>query len=214
MRFAAILLSLAVVACVSTNVALLDTSVHYTPVCKEGVIFYSTRDKAPATYKEVALLNSKGASGWTNESQLVESMRNEAAKIGATGVILNDIKEPGTGEKVAAAVFGISAERKGKALAIFADADTARVRQACSPLAPKAAANDSGATSATPGNEESSCKAHDTFTQQGDQVHITVHEERAGQGCVEFRTCHYDATSVSTTEQAIARCRGEPKKEE
>lgn len=213
MRFAAILLSLAIVACVSTNVALLDTSVHYTPVCKEGVIFYLTRDKAPATYKEVALLNSKGASGWTNESQLVESMREEAAKIGATGVILNDIKEPGTGEKVAAAIFGVTPERKGKALAIFADADTARVRQACAPLAPKAAANDSGSPS-TSETSAATCTARDTFTQQGDQVHVTVHEERAGQGCVEFRTCHYDATSVTTTEQAIARCRGEPKKEE
>jgi hypothetical protein len=39
--------------------------------------------------------------------------------MGANGVILDAVSEPGSGAKVAAAIFGVSAQRKGKALAIW-----------------------------------------------------------------------------------------------
>jgi hypothetical protein len=46
-------------------------------------------------------------------------MKKEAGKVGANGVILDALSEPGSGAKVAAAIFGVSAQRKGKALAIW-----------------------------------------------------------------------------------------------
>ena len=47
------------------------------------------------------------------------SMKKKAAEIGANGVILDAVSEPSAGAKVAAAIFGVSAQRKGKAIAIY-----------------------------------------------------------------------------------------------
>jgi hypothetical protein len=212
MKLAATLFLLALAACVSTNVALLDTTVHYAPVCKEGVVFYTTRDKAPQPFKEVAILSSSGSSSMTNQGQMIESMREKAAEIGATGVILNDINEPGAGAKVAGAIFGVSPERQGKALAIFAEADTARVRQACSPLRSRQAGDGSDSTSAS---TAAACSARDSVSvsPDGKMLSVTTHQEQAGKGCAAFRSCTYDA-AVTTAPQALALCRGDVKKEE
>lgn len=213
----ALLFVVILAACVSTNVALLDTSVHFVPTCKEGVVFYATKDKAPQNYKEVALLTSTASSDWTDQQKMLESMRDKAASIGATGVILSEIAEPGAGARIAGAVFGVTPERQGKAVAIYAAEDTARVRQVCSPLrAASIASHDSGAKVLAPvkGSTAAMCVARDTVTREGDQIAVKVHEEREGQGCVEFRACRYDRSTVSTNEEAISRCRGEAKKEE
>ena len=39
--------------------------------------------------------------------------------MGANAIILDAISEPSAGAKIAGAVFGVGAERKGKAIAIF-----------------------------------------------------------------------------------------------
>jgi hypothetical protein len=213
-RTALAAVAMLVVACVSTNVALLDTSVHYVPTCKDGVAFYLTKDKAPQSYKEVALLNSSGASQFTDQQKMLESMREKAAEVGATGVILNEIAEPGAGAQVAGAIFGVSPQRHGKAVAIYAADDTARVRQACSLGRSAGSQATTNAAAPTPGSTASVCVARDTVTRAGDQIAVSVHEEREGQGCVEFRNCHYPAASVWTNDEAIAHCRGEAKKEE
>ena len=49
---------------------------------------------------------------------MISAMRKKAAKIGANGIILQEIKEASDGAKVAAAVFGVSTNRKGKVIAI------------------------------------------------------------------------------------------------
>lgn len=61
----------------------------------------------------------------------MKSMRKKAAEVGANGIIMGNIDEPGAGAKVAAAIFGTGAERKGKSVAIFVASDTARVRAFC-----------------------------------------------------------------------------------
>lgn len=215
MKSVVLLLLVAVVACVSTNVALLDTSVHYAPTCKEGVVFYATKDKAPQKYKEVAILSSSGSSGFTNQSQMIESMRNKAAEIGATGVILNEIAEPGAGAKVAGAIFGVSPERQGRAVAIFAEADTARVRQSCSPLRAQQAASQSSDTASRAASNAAICEAQDSVSvsPDGKSLHVSTHQAEEGKGCVAFRTCTYDA-AVTTAPQALSLCRGEAKKED
>jgi len=117
--------------CTHTNAALLDQSVHLARTCEEGVIMYTTPDKAPRGYREIALLNATGTTDFTSEAGMMKSMRKKAAEVGATGIILGSINEPGAGAKVAAAVFGTTTERKGKAVAIFAESDVERVQSAC-----------------------------------------------------------------------------------
>jgi len=45
-------------------------------------------------------------------------MRFQAGQAGANAVVLDAISEPSAGAKIAAAVIGVGAERKGKAIAI------------------------------------------------------------------------------------------------
>lgn len=106
-------------ACVSVNAVRLGPSGSRPPVPAEDVVIYRTADQVPGEYEEIALLNAEGSSTWTNEANMIEAMRKKAGKMGANGIILDAISEPGAGAKVAGAIFGVSVERKGKAVAIF-----------------------------------------------------------------------------------------------
>ena len=81
--------------------------------------FYRSADQVTLPYSEVARLNSSGDWMLTNRKEMFESMRREAAKLGANGVILESVKDPNPAIKVAAAVIHVSVPRKGKALAIL-----------------------------------------------------------------------------------------------
>jgi hypothetical protein len=118
--------------CTRTNAALMDNSVHLTRICPDAVKLYSSPSQVGAEYREVALLNSTGSTGFTSEAGMMKSMRKKAAEVGANGIIMGNIDEPGAGAKVAAAVFGTGTERKGKSVAIFVPSDTARARSICS----------------------------------------------------------------------------------
>ena len=118
----ALSLTLLLSGCVSTNAALLGSTasnVVRPQVPPEQVSLYRTASQVPGRYEEVALLNSSGDSLYTNESQMLKSMRKKAGQLGANGVILDALSEPSAGAKVAAAIFWVSAERKGKAIAIY-----------------------------------------------------------------------------------------------
>lgn len=130
-RIALALVAAGVAGCVSTNAALMDASVKLPPICKEGVALFSTTDKVGKDYKEIAILNSKGESSMTTEADMYESQQKKAASLGANGIIVNNINEPKPGTKIIAAIVGVSAERKGSAMAIHIPEDTARVRIAC-----------------------------------------------------------------------------------
>ena len=106
-------------ACVRTNTAVLGNAPRRATVAPEQVAVYRTAAQVPGKYEEVALLNSTGTTGWTSEAGMLKSMRQKAGALGANGVILDAISEPSAGAKVAAAVLGVGADRKGKAIAIF-----------------------------------------------------------------------------------------------
>jgi hypothetical protein len=107
-------LLIGVANCTRTNVALLDQSMKLAKTCEEGVVMYTTPAKAPQGYVELAILNSSGNTGFTSEAGMMKSQRQKAAEIGATGIILGGIDEPGAGAKVAGALLGTGVERKGK----------------------------------------------------------------------------------------------------
>jgi hypothetical protein len=117
---AVVVLALAVAAaCVSTNATRLGTAGAHPPTPPEAVALYRTADQVPGRYEEVALLHAEGASGWTSENKMYRALLKRAASVGANAVILDAISEPSAGAKVAAALFGVGAMRKGKALAIY-----------------------------------------------------------------------------------------------
>jgi hypothetical protein len=126
MRIGAVAAVLTLAGCVHTNAAMLGTSsAKRPPVPAEQVALYRVASQVPGRYEEVAILNAAGDSGSTNEAMMFESMRKKAGEVGANGVILDALSEPGHGAKVAAAIFGVSAQRKGKALAIYVFPDAA-----------------------------------------------------------------------------------------
>jgi hypothetical protein len=124
---AAILLS----ACVSTNASLIDPTVHFARTCPDGVKLYTTPERVGQPYREVALLNAKGESNWSDEEDMIESMRDKAAEIGANGIILSGIDEPSALTKVIGQVAKTGSQRKGKALAIYVPSDSTNTATAC-----------------------------------------------------------------------------------
>jgi len=105
--------------CVSVNKTVLNRSFMTQPVAKEDVHVFFSSDTLPA-HERVAILSAKGDESLTDESQMIDKMREEAGKLGANAIVLNEIKDPSTGAKVASAVLGTTANRKGQAIAIFA----------------------------------------------------------------------------------------------
>jgi hypothetical protein len=117
-RVGAFALLVAVVGCVHTNSTILSTEAR-PALDPSAVALYTSADKVPGKYDEVALIDSKGDDMWVSEHKMLESIRKEAAKVGANGVILQAESEPGTAASVAHALIGTRADRHGKALAIF-----------------------------------------------------------------------------------------------
>jgi hypothetical protein len=123
--------ALLLAACVSTNAALIDPSVHLAETCKAGIKLYTTPDRVGQPYREVAVLNAKGESNWSDEGDMIESMRKKAAEVGANAIILNTIDEPSALTKVIGEVAKTGSQRKGKALAIFVPSDSTNTTKIC-----------------------------------------------------------------------------------
>jgi hypothetical protein len=117
--------------CVSTNASLIDPSVHRARTCPAGIKLYTTPDRVGQPYREVAILNAKGESNWSDEEDMIESMRDKAAEIGANGIILSGIDEPSALTKVIGQVAKTGSQRKGKALAIYVPSDSTNTATAC-----------------------------------------------------------------------------------
>jgi len=111
-------------ACVTTNAAVMNKQLLRPAISPDSVILYRTPAEVKRPYDEIAILNSKGDADLTDESTMYNSMRKKAAQLGANGVILENTKDPGTGAKVAKALLGTSANRKGEAIAIYVHPDS------------------------------------------------------------------------------------------
>src|SRR3979411_2971755 len=83
-----------VCACVRTNAALTDPSVQLARTCPAATQHFTTPHSAGHPYREVAVLNAKGESNWSDEGDMISSMRDKAAEVGANGIILSKINEP------------------------------------------------------------------------------------------------------------------------
>jgi len=103
------------------------------PTCADAVPVYSDRAQVPYDYYEVALITAEGNSAYNGNGDLLKSVRNEAASVGANGVVLASLGASHATIKVLGAALGSNdAERKARAVAIWMPSDTTRVREACS----------------------------------------------------------------------------------
>ena len=112
-------LAFALTACVSTTATRLGQGQIRPAISPDSVVIHLKAAGIPGRYQQVALLNSSGNVDYTNEQQMYSSTRKKAAELDANGVILDATNESGTGAKIAQALFGVSANRKGKAVAIY-----------------------------------------------------------------------------------------------
>lgn len=107
-------------ACVTTEAVKIGTAPKRPLVPPDQVVVYRIADQVPGKYEEIALLISTGDSILTNETEMWESMKKKAGKLGANAIILDAMSEPSAGVKVASWIFFVpGAERKGKAIAIY-----------------------------------------------------------------------------------------------
>ncbi|MFL5487307.1 MAG: hypothetical protein ACJ8AJ_02380 [Gemmatimonadaceae bacterium] len=101
--------------------------------CADAVTVYPDRDHVPYDYYEVALITAEGNSAYTGNGDLLKAVRNQAAGLGANGVVIDGLGASHATVKVLGAAVGSNdAERKARAVAIWMPSDTARVREACS----------------------------------------------------------------------------------
>jgi hypothetical protein len=127
-------MSLAVAAsglgCVHVETMRVDAGPHQS-VCPAGVAIYTAEGGVGRPYRTIAWLSASAGSVWTSEEEMVLSLRDRAAELGANGLILGPIHEPSMGIKIAAEVLGPGADREGRAAAIHIPEDSVRTREAC-----------------------------------------------------------------------------------
>ena len=104
--------------CVTASVTQLD-STERDPLTPEEVTIYLEEEDIPGDFEKVAIIDLSGASGWTDEEKIYEKAREEAADVGANGVLFEAMEEAGTGERVASALFGTGSDTDAKMIAIY-----------------------------------------------------------------------------------------------
>lgn len=112
------LLPLLLTACVTVSKSvLMDRSAF--PLPREQVYVYLAGDSVPESCERVAILHASGSQDHTNESQMIDKLREEAGKLGANAVHLQTMEDAGTGERVVSALFGTTSDRDSDALALW-----------------------------------------------------------------------------------------------
>lgn len=117
-RSLVLLLGLVLAGCVSVNKSILAPNPTGRVFDMEDVYVYLGQDTVPE-HTRLAILNAHGDTDVTDESDLIDKLREEAGKLGANAIILDEIEEPGTGARIAAAILDLETERQTQALAIY-----------------------------------------------------------------------------------------------
>ena len=116
----------------SSHIVARNPELSLSTTCADAVTVFPARDKVPYDYYEVALITAEGNSVYVGNGDLLKSIRNQAASVGANGVVVDSVGATHATVKVlGAAVGGKDAERKARAIAIWMPTDTARVRKTC-----------------------------------------------------------------------------------
>jgi hypothetical protein len=105
--------------CVQTQATMLGPSTARSPVPEDQVQIFLSEEDVPEHCDEIALINAQGSANMTNESQMLRAGRKRAGQIGANAIAMQSVNEPSSGAKVAAAIFGVGAERRGQMVALY-----------------------------------------------------------------------------------------------
>ena len=109
-----------------------NSELSLAPTCADAVTVFPGREKVPYDYYEVALIAAEGNSVYVGNGDLLKAARNQAASVGANGLVLDSLSASHATVKVLGAAVGSNdAERKARAIAIWMPSDTARVRKVC-----------------------------------------------------------------------------------
>jgi hypothetical protein len=115
-----------------THIVATNPALSLSPTCPDAVPVYPDNQHVPYDYYELALITSEGNSVYVGNGDLLKSIRNHAARVGANGIVIDALGATHATVKVVGAALGSNdAERKGRAIAIWMPSDTARVREAC-----------------------------------------------------------------------------------
>ena len=135
----AILLCMITAGCVYSHSTLLDPGRVYPPIQPHLVrIILDPAELDGLEYDRIAIINSTGDSWWSNENQLYESIRKEAAKIGANAVFLPTIDQPSATAEVFAVAVGhlLGPSRRGEAIALRIMGPKQESRPSARPMQP------------------------------------------------------------------------------
>jgi len=106
----------ALTGCVSTQATRL-TADRRAPVAESDVHVYLADDELPSGCERIALIHASANVDWTDQQQMIAAARRRAGKTGANAIVINSLRDPKLGTRVAAEVLGLPAERKGQMLA-------------------------------------------------------------------------------------------------
>ncbi|PEN11339.1 hypothetical protein CRI94_16270 [Longibacter salinarum] len=104
--------------CVTSSVSRLNNT-ERDPIPPSIVKVYLEEEDIEGEFEKMALIDLSGSSGWTDQEDLFEKAREEAAAIGANGVLFRNYEEAGTGEQIAAAFFGTPSDNDSEMIAIY-----------------------------------------------------------------------------------------------
>ncbi len=99
-------IALTAIGCVSAKATLLNPNVRFDPVPPEEVIIYYDEADVPGEFETIAIIRSEGKELMTTEKQMLKKMREKAGAVGANGIILQGIKDPGDLDRMADELSG------------------------------------------------------------------------------------------------------------
>jgi len=103
--------------CVSARATMLVPGGQQPPVPEDQVTVYLQETEVPSTCQRYALIHTAGDVDMTGETEMINAAKRRAGKIGANAIVLGSVREPSSGRRVAAAVFGVSKDRKSQMVA-------------------------------------------------------------------------------------------------
>lgn len=101
--------------CVSMNTTKLNPTANYSELDKNDVRIFQGGENVPEPWVKIAIFNASGSDTFTDESDLYGKMREEAAKLGCNGVVLQGHEDAGTAEKI---FFGMGADQEAEGVCI------------------------------------------------------------------------------------------------
>ena len=116
-EYSAIFALLFLAGCVFTQATMLDGTA-YLPVDADDVVLYLGEADIEGEWESIAIIHAQGDATWTRESKMLKAARKRAGKIGANGILIEDINEPSAGAQIAGEILGTGSTRRGRMIAI------------------------------------------------------------------------------------------------